>query len=142
MSAAFKFRLQRVLDYRGTQEEEAKQILAARRAATREVEFELEEIAGRRQRLWSDPVQGVIDHLEREGRLAKSDFDKRLAETALAVLRDEENAAEEFWRERRKDLEIMKKLQEKKLAEWTLDENRKEQAAFDEWAVLRRLQAA
>ena len=140
MSSAYKFRLQKVLEYRESQEEEAKRRLLERKAESLQAESRLRAISDQRKHVLGVQPANVFAHLEMEGRLAKHDFEERLASSALAVLRDEEEAAELAWRERKRSLETMTKLQEKDLAGWTLSETRKEQAALDEWAVLRRFQ--
>jgi flagellar export protein FliJ len=134
----FSFRLQKVLEYRRTQEGEAKQVFLDKRAATIEAEARISAIQAHRQQVLHEPVADLAGFLGLEARLAKSDDEERHEVAALGVLRDEEAAAEEIWHERRRDLEAISRLRERALQEWQLDEDRKEQAALDEWANHRR----
>jgi flagellar export protein FliJ len=140
LTMSFKFRLQKVLEYREHQEEEAKQLFLERRSASLQAQSRFESIGTQRRGLLNGPIAKVADHLELEARLSKVDDEERFAYSALNVLRNEEEAAELVWRERRRDLESMRKLREKGLADWNLMETRREQSALDEWSILRRNQ--
>jgi flagellar export protein FliJ len=130
--------LQKVLDFREVQEDDAKQELLAKRAEVVTAERELAEISLRRSGVLETVTSSVVDRLLLEGRLEKLDFEERITASALEVLKDEASAAEDRWRERKRELQTMVKLRDRRLSEWQLDETRKEQAELDEWAVLRR----
>ncbi len=134
----FRFNLQKVLDFREVQEDDAKQELLAKRAEVVTAERELAEISLRRSGVLETVTSSVVDRLLLEGRLEKLDFEERITASALEVLKDEASAAEDRWRERKRELQTMVKLRDRRLSEWQLDETRKEQAELDEWAVLRR----
>lgn len=135
----FKFRLQRVLDHRANLEKEAKQEYLEARSARFAGENEIAEIYKRRVRLGESQVDGLAGHIELQARFLKSEDDEKAAKIALGVLLDEEAAAESRWRLRKQELEVMLKLREKARDEWALEMARREQAALDEWSVMRRV---
>ncbi len=134
----FTFRLQKILEYRKTQEEEAKQAFLDRRAACLQAEARIAAIDARRTAMLGDRVTDLVSRIELEARLIRLDDEERFEASALQVLRDEEAAAEGVWVERRRDLKAIGKLRENAFEEWRLAEDRKDQAALDEWAVQRR----
>ena len=134
----FKFRLQSVLQYRQTLEDQAKGRYLAAKAACIHAEAEIAEIDERRRSLLLERLLDLTGHIEMQRRVEMLDDYQRQAFAALSVLRDEAAAAEAEWIERKKELEIMERLRESAHQAWLYDENRKEQAALDEWTVLRR----
>ncbi len=134
----FKFRLQKVLDYRSIQTDEARQRLLAASAARVEGENALGEIDLKRRALMEENPATVFARIELEARLTSFDDQERGSLAALSVLKDEELTAKNMWIERKRELETIQKLRTKAHEAWQLDENRKEQGALDEWAVLRR----
>jgi flagellar export protein FliJ len=70
--------------------------------------------------------------------MIRLDDEERFARTALTVMVNEEEAAERAWLLRRKELRSIELLREKDLTEWAYEQDRTEQAALDEWAVMRR----
>ncbi len=135
---AFAFRLQKVLDYRHLLEEEAKQKYLDCKAARLKQEAVLAHVRAERSRSFEQRVSDVNGYLEIHAQAAKFGDDEVLAKLALDVLCNEEDAAEEAWHARRRDLETLEKLREQAKEEWDLEQSRREQAELDEWVVMRR----
>jgi flagellar export protein FliJ len=134
----FQFRLQKVLEYRETQEEEAKQAFLAARATRIQGEREVEAVQARREATLREPTTSLDAHLLVERLLARLDEEEAMARSAVAVLESEEDAALGFWHERRRETQAIAKLREHAKAQWQLEEDRREQAELDEWATMRR----
>lgn len=134
----FNFRLQRVLEYREMVAEWAKNEFAKCRATRLAAETELQLIRGRRSAALASSSAQVDERLCLEAYLTRLDDEERAQEAAIAVLADEEASAEALWLEKRRDLQVICKLQERQYEAWQADEARKEQARLDEWAVTRR----
>lgn len=136
----FNFRLQKILEYRETQEEDAKRHYLERRAATLEAEARLVTITSARHDVIAKSSSlSLVARIELEGRLVRFDDEERFALSALSVLQGEEATAESLWKERRRDAEAIRKLRARALEAWELTESRREQNELDEWAVLRRV---
>ena len=135
----FAFRLDKLLRYRTTLEKQAKDEYLACRAKRIEGEFEIEKIKGRRIESLSFSSTTLPDRVAHERFLSRLDDEQRAVEAAVAVLQGEEDVARGKWLVTKKDLEALQKLREKDLEAWQLEEERKEQRALDEWAVLRRV---
>lgn len=134
----FEFRLQRVLDYRALAEEWAKDAYLDARAARLQAVAELETIEVRRGELLKSPHATLDDRLAMQNCLDKYDEDERQQRIVIDMLEADEAKRKDEWTEARKELQVMEKLREKALAEWTLDQNRREQKELDEWSVMRR----
>jgi flagellar export protein FliJ len=134
----FKHRLEKLIEYRRLQEGWAEEAYLMAHAARLDAER-------RRDRAWTK--------LRTEQRSFQGDprrFDQHLAyverleceangeETSLGVLANEEEMARRTWLQARQDAEALDKLREKARAEWRIEEERREQAAMDEFAVMRR----
>ena len=134
----FHFSLQSVLRLREFAEDGAKKRYLEAVARRVEQERERDKIRTRRlSALQNAPNelaarQFLIQFLER------LDDDERAANTVLDILMQEEEAERLRWMEAKKDAEAMRKLRETKYQEWRAEAERLEQAALDEWAVLRR----
>lgn len=134
----FHFRLQTVLEVRGSEEERAKRAYLEARAERLALERALAEGRIMRSAMVAGAPTDFDSRRALETRLGKLESDERTIETQLGVLRDEEEAARERWVKAHQDHELLVKLREKALTEWNLAESRREQAELDEWAVLRR----
>jgi flagellar export protein FliJ len=134
----FRFRLQSVLDYRANQEDEAKQVYLTRRASRFEGESAITGLSTQRRSVLEQPAPSLPTRLGMEARLSKLDDEERFARTAVNVMLNEEEAAEVVWKQKRQALRSIELLKERELTEWTHDQERKEQAELDEWAVMRR----
>lgn len=135
----FQFRLQKVLEYRGTMEERAKDAYLEARVSRLACEQEIAALRDRRSRYLQEPVCGLEEYRALEILLSKLDDDERHLLTILDVLRHDEEVRRQAWLAAKQDLEVLEKLREKALEEWTLTESRREQAELDEWSSLRRV---
>jgi len=134
----FQFRLEKVLEYRRSQEDEAKQKFLTLRASRIRGEAEISAIGLRRKQMLAHPVKGLTGFTELQMRMIRLDDEERFTRTALTVMVNEEEAAERAWLLRRQELRSIELLREKSFAEWSYEQERSEQAALDEWAVMRR----
>ncbi|MBI1756955.1 MAG: hypothetical protein HYR64_07610 [Fimbriimonas ginsengisoli] len=134
----FRFRLERVLEYRSLVEKWAKDAYMAARLATAQAEIGLEGIAAHRHRLLFQPVEGLNERRALELTLQHLDDQQQDQEIALGVLRDEEAATLAEWQERRKDLHALEHLRDEALIEWKAEERHEEQKALDDWTSSRR----
>jgi flagellar protein FliJ len=134
----FEFRLQRVLEYRETLEQKAKDAYLDARADRLEAEVESRGIEARRQDVLQRPATDLQDRQAIELMMLKLDDDQRNQQSVIAILLEDEERAMADWHDKRKELEILVRLREKALEEWQLDETRREQSELDEWAVMRR----
>lgn len=136
--ARFRFRLQTVLEVRGSEEERRKREYLEARAERIALERSLADGRVMRVAMVAGAPTDFDSRKALETRLGKLESDERLIESQLSVLRDEEEAARMRWVKAHQDHEVLVNLREKALVEWNLAESRREQAELDEWAVLRR----
>lgn len=134
----FKFRLEKVLEYRELEEKWAKDAVLAAKLEILHKELELEQIASDRQKVLSKDATTVEARMTLQTELEQSDEMERQANVQLAVLRDEENAAIEVWKAKRRDLQALISLRDEAEAAWRAEADRKEQIDLDEWASMRR----
>jgi len=134
----FRFRLEKVLEYRASQEDDAKQQYLNMRATRFEGEAAITSIGAKRRIALGQPLSGLQARLDLEARMSKFDDEERIAATALTVMVNEEEAAEKMWQQKRQELKSIELLRERALTEWAHEEERREQVALDEWAVTRR----
>ena len=136
--AEFAFRLQKVLEYRRMMEGWAKEAWMEAKARRLEGEADIARIVGIRATSLTAQVERVDQMIALENYLTRLDDEQRASEALAAILREEENSALIEWTKRRQDAEALEKLSERERSQWELDQRRKEQAALDEWAVIRR----
>lgn len=136
--AKFSFRLQKVLEFRRLEEEDAKQAFVAAQAAKQEREYQIQKLVDKRFAVIRVPATTVEQRLHVERILDMLDGEERSHKTVLAVLETEEAQAQSEWNTRRQAVKIIEKLMERAHDEWKLGEERREQNELDEWAVTRR----
>ena len=137
--ARFRFRLEKVLEFRAGREAAAKSTYLAKRSELLAAEAVLGNIRQRRLDALSEP-RSLIEHFRfLESQLQRLDDEERSQRVILSVLNDEAEALRIAWTRHKQDLETIVKLREKAHAEWTRDQDRREQAELDEWSVLRRV---
>lgn len=134
----FRFRLQRVLEYRELVEGWAKDAYLEARAAHLEAIAEIDKIDARRGALVFGGAQTLEDRRTLEACLEKLADDERQQKVVIAMLADDESKRQEEWLEARKELQSLEKLRDAALADWIKEENRREQKELDEWALQRR----
>lgn len=136
--AQFRFRFEKLLEYRALQEKWAQEAHIEAMARQRECEQEIEALVRRKQEAMSAGTCGL------EGRLALEGYLNRLSDEAdeyravLTVLEGDVEKAHAEWIKAHQDRQAMEKLREADLHEWQREQDRREQAELDEWAVLRR----
>jgi flagellar protein FliJ len=134
----FKFRLQKVMEYREAMEHWAQEAYLDTRVARLEGENALRDVQNRRSVALKQTADTLDDRKSLELMLASIDDDEKAKDTVVEILKTEEAKAFEVWQEKKRELETMVKLRDKALEEWQLEATRHEQAELDEWAVLRR----
>ena len=136
--AIFDFRLQRVLQYREMQEQWAKDAYLAAKAARVHSEETLDGIRERRNYLLESTPTDLDSRRALEHTLIHFDDQDRAQQSIIAILATEETNALAAWQSQKRELDTIGNLREHAHEAWKLDEDRKEQAALDEWAVTRR----
>lgn len=134
----FRFRLQRVLEYRQMVEGWAKDAFLEARAARLEAVAHLEKIEQHRGELMCKPADTLEARLAMQNCFDKLDMDEQDQRIVLSILEGDEAKRKEDWTEARKELQALEKLRDKAKAEWDLEERRKEQRELDEWAVMQK----
>lgn len=136
--AKFSFRLQRVLEYREMEEEWAKQALLSAQRARADKEAEIQDLLNRRTAVVSLPADRLDQRLHLERVMERIDDEEREHRMVLSVLESDVLEAQNEWHSRRQAVEALKRLREEAHREWLAEEERKEQAALDEWTTMRR----
>ena len=136
--AKFRFRLEKLLEYRRLQEKWAKDTYLEARARRNEGEGELEGVRTRRAKILSNRPANLQALRDFEAFLIRLDDDEQGAIAMLGVLEDEEKTARDEWIAAKSEAEAIQKLREQAYADWQREELKREQAELDEWAVLRR----
>lgn len=136
--AKFTFRLEKLMSYRRTVEQRAKDDYLARRAKRIEGEIEIEKIKQKRLDSLLHRYATLADLQAHERYLTRLDDDQRAVQAALSVLEGEEEIARQQWLAKKRDVDSLEKLRDKALVEWNVEQDRAEQRALDEWAVTRR----
>lgn len=134
----FSFRLQKVLEYRVMEEGWAKDNFRAAQNAKSEKQAEIRKLIEHRSGVISLPANSIESRLHLERVMERIDDEERAQRAALAILENEEVNAQAAWNLKRQAVKAIEKLRENALEQWKLDEERREQADLDEWAVLRR----
>ena len=134
----FRFRLEKLLEYRRLQEKWAKDEFLACRARRIEGENEIQRLKDQRANAMQKNYATLEEKLAQQNYTAKLDDDKRAVEAAVAVLAGEEEVARQKWLKVRTDAEALEKLKEKDQALWSVEEQRRIQKDLDEWTITRR----
>ncbi|MCH7904081.1 MAG: flagellar FliJ family protein [Armatimonadetes bacterium] len=134
----FKFRLERLMDYRRLQEKWAKDEFVGARRRRLDGESQVEQVKTIRTKALDGTFPKLPDRLAHEAHLDRLDAEQGALEAAVSVLLGEEESARDSWIETKQNLEALEKLRAKDYEEWQVVEGRREQAELDEWAVLRR----
>jgi flagellar export protein FliJ len=133
----FQFRLEKVLEYRGLVEQWAKDAFMEARMHRLTGELELTRIHERGRQCVAQPARTLADRMAMQNALTKLDDDERAQHAVIQVLMNEEIDAMAKWQKAKQEHEILVKMRGRVVEEWTLALTREEQAALDEWAVLR-----
>ena len=133
----FRFRLQKVLEYRSRLEKDAKDAYLDARAKRLAAELDLLCIQQRREQILAEPSEGLDGRIVLELYLFRLDQEERCQVLVIEALETEEESLRLQWIERRREHEAIEKLRNHAFGDWTLAVDRKEQSELDEWAVLR-----
>lgn len=139
--ATFKFRLQRVLEYREMEEKWAKDHFLEKQAARFEAESELAEIDRTRKAYLGMVADDLTQRRELEIRLQKLDDCERAQRLLIYTLQEEEDEARAIWLDKRQEKSVMEKLRERAHEEFKVLIEKQEQQALDEFATQRRVAA-
>ena len=140
---AFRFRLQPLLDYRASREEEARLSLAREVAQLERQRRALASLGLRRQEVLA-ALERAKGEVMPAGRLALY-FEtvaglEAAAETQARTVAAQERLVEEArrrWAAARRDLRVMERLRERAFSAWRTAERRREEREMDELVVLR-----
>jgi flagellar FliJ protein len=135
---SFRFRLEKLLEYRRLQEKWAKDEFLSCRAKRIEGENEIDRLKQRRAQAMRTTYPTLSERRSQEAFASRLDDERRAVESAVAVLAGEEEVARQKWLSVRKDAEALQKLREKDHELWTIEEQRRVQRDLDEWTITRR----
>ncbi len=136
--ALFRFRLEKLLEYRQHREEEAKDEFLERQARRYAAEAEIERLKEQKRHALHGSTGSLHDRINSERFIERLTDSIRGSEVAVSILLGEEEAAKSVWLKAKSDAEALDKLRDKDHAEWSIEEVRREQRELDEWAVMRR----
>lgn len=136
--AKFRFKLQKLLEYRELQEKWAKDAYLEIVARRNEVVADVEAVKRRRETAMSAHPTALDELVSLDSYLTRLDDDQRALEAAVAVIEGEVEEALAEWNKARLAHSAIVKLRDKEFGEWMLNENRREQADLDEWSSQRR----
>ena len=134
----FKFRLQKVLEYREAMEQYAQNAYLDSRLARLEADAELLNVDDKRKAMIAGTGNDLSERLALEAKLIALADEEREKQIVAHLLTAEEEKALQNWHEKKRELDALVKLRDRALEEYLLDGTRREQAELDEWAVLRR----
>lgn len=134
----FRFRLQKVLDFRETVEEQAKSTFLEARARRLDAEAQIAAIDRRRRQALETDCERIDQMIALEAFLARLDDEQRAQEAVVSILLQDEQRAYDDWRLREQEAEALRKLKQKELDEHALAMQRSEQKELDEMALRRK----
>lgn len=138
---SFKFRLQKVLDYRAQLEDQAKQALAGARLAREREEATLKalkaEYAEQRARMSASAAMTGAERWLAQSYMQALDFDIGASAARLARLWEEENECREKLVAAARERKLLEKLKAKQAIRYAEEEKLKEQRENDETATIR-----
>ena len=135
----FHFSLEKILDYRWVQEQEAKREYASAQRALNEQENLFQQISQEKNELMEVREQTVNRMQIQQWYLL--DLNQKLLTTAktIAEMKTIVEAKLQLYIDAQKERKILEKLSEKQLAEHQLSMNREEQKMLDEMANRKRI---
>ena len=134
----FRFRLEKVLDYRRTLEDTAKTAYMEARARRIDAEHDLQGIRQTRETALTRGLPCLEERRSLHNYISRLEGEEHDQKAIIGVLEDEEEQFRQSWLNAREEAEALQKLRDAEFAEWQLQASREEQAELDEWAVLRR----
>lgn len=134
----FRFRLQRVLEYRAMQEEWAKDAYLQAKARRIKADADLDDIQTRRSEAQSVQARTVQQRRTQEDYLSRLAEEIEQQKSLIQVLSGEEAIAEQEWLEAKRNHEALAKLREAAEEEWAKQAEQEEQKGLDDWTSSRR----
>jgi flagellar export protein FliJ len=138
----FRFRLQRVLEYRALQEEWAKEAWLEARALRIAAQQELEKTIQEKRRAECILPTSVEEMQALDLYLERLEDEIEAQEAIVETLRQDEEKCHGEWIEARKNHEALQRLREKAYELWQYESARAEQKALDDWSNARRRKSA
>lgn len=136
--AKFKFRFEKVLQFRSDAAEAAKRGFMEARARTLEQEAEKARLLEQRAETLRRGGQGLTERVSLMTFVDRLDGQTTEQDIVLGVLRDEEESARKKWIKARQEFEAIEKLRANQFEEWNLKLLAEEQKMLDEFAIMRR----
>lgn len=134
----FNFRLQKVLDFRRIEEENAKTEFLEARARRIDAEHDLQYIQQTRSASLQVKSPSLESRTAMQAYLCRLEDQVRAQSSIIGILTDEEEKSKSAWIESRKAAEALQTLRDNEYELYQKESARLEQAELDEWAVLRR----
>lgn len=136
--AKFKFRLEKLLEYRRLQEQWAKETYLLALAKKVEAEGEAEAAGTRLRQAVGARLATLEERIGHESYLLRLEDEHRASLSLVELLAQEADAELARYARARQEREALDKLRESEYDDWRLEVSRREQSALDEWAVQRR----
>lgn len=134
----FKFRLQKLLDYRRLQEKWAKDAWLDAQRRRIDVERDIDAVRVERAGMLESKPLTLSDHQALERYLTRLDDQERAHQALVAILLDEEEEMRQAWLAARQEAHALETLRDQALDDWKKFEEKEEQKALDDWATMRR----
>lgn len=134
----FRFRFQKVLDYRMMLEESAKEAYRLARAASLEAENKFQEMRKKLADALKTPGETIEEMMIWETYIERLEDEIEQQITLMEIRKKEEAAAFENWGEARKSRKSLQKLYDIAKEAWAKEIEKTEQKQLDEWTVLKR----
>ncbi|MCW5936220.1 MAG: flagellar FliJ family protein [Fimbriimonadaceae bacterium] len=134
----FKFRLEKLLEWRNAIASEAKAAYLGAAADRISREHSLEEAKERLAHALRQVPSTLPEKLSNEAFLNRLEDERAVAESVVQAALEDEALALAAWRESEKEAEAIRKLRERAQEAWQIEFDRFEQKELDEWAVQQR----
>ena len=134
----FNFKLQKILEYKETLEEQAKRAYLEKKPKLLEAEITLNQIAKRRHDVLVSSANDLASLQAKETFLLRLDEEERSQKIIINVLLSEEEKARSIWQEKHQEAKALQKLKEHRKQEWIYLFNKEEQNTIDDFATMRR----
>lgn len=136
--ARFAFRLQKVLEHRQREVEDAKRASGRALAALTDVERRIVTLVAAAAQSAEACGDGVNARLDLQAHLDAVDADARALEIERVACEQDLAQAQQMLLARKSELGAIEALEAKARQEWAYEEARRAQNSLDEWATMRR----
>jgi len=134
----FRFRFQKVLDYRLMLEESAKEAYRLAREASLAAENQFQEMKKKLADALKTPGETIEEMMIWETYIERLEDELEEQIVLMEIRKKEEASAFENWREARKSRKSLQKLHDMAKENWEKEVEKREQKQLDEWTVLKR----